>query len=236
MRQATRTKPAARKPRAAKSTPPPPPPIDDVALASMLSSRLCHDLVGAVCAVQNGVEIIEDGADPEFRDHAMKLIATSAIQASARLEFYRAAFGAGGSLSEDVQVSDVEHLTARYLTGGKITLDWEPGEPMVDRKIIRLLLNMILIGVEALRRGGVLRVGVIREDALNLVVVAEGRSARLRDMVCGLLRNGAPGPGETMESDDSPFILTYRLAQKLGARISVAQDQDRVIIASALDA
>ncbi|MBX2853566.1 MAG: hypothetical protein KTR21_01175 [Rhodobacteraceae bacterium] len=235
MRQATRPKSSTRKPRAAKP-PPQAPLIDDVDLASMLSSRLCHDLVGAVGAVQNGVEIIEDGADPEFRDNAMKLIANSALQATARLEYYRAAFGAGGSLAEDVQVSEVEKLTERYLNGGKITLDWEPGEPAVDRKIVRLLLNMILVGVEALRRGGVLRVGVIREDVLNLVVVAEGRSARLREEVCGLLRTGGPAPGEIMEADDSPFVLTYRLAQRLETRLSIAQDQDRVIIASALDA
>ena len=71
--------------------------MNDLDFAALLVSRVCHDLVSPVGAVVNGLEILEDERDAAMRADAIKLVASSAEQAAARLQFARIAFGVGES-------------------------------------------------------------------------------------------------------------------------------------------
>src|SRR3546814_14984721 len=68
----------------------------DLRVAELLASRLCHDLVGPIGAVGNGLELL---GDEEFgmADDAMKLTTSSARQASPILQFFRLAYGMAGA-------------------------------------------------------------------------------------------------------------------------------------------
>src|SRR3546814_3632269 len=68
----------------------------DLRVAELLASRLCHDLVGPIGAVGNGLELL---GDEEFgmADDAMKLTTSSARQASHILQFFRLAYGMAGA-------------------------------------------------------------------------------------------------------------------------------------------
>ncbi|HTH96615.1 MAG TPA: hypothetical protein VL574_04310, partial [Stellaceae bacterium] len=66
--------------------------LAEARVAEVLVARLCHELINPLGAVVNGIEILED--DPSFAPDAAQLIAASARQASARLQFYRLAYGA----------------------------------------------------------------------------------------------------------------------------------------------
>ena len=68
--------------------------LSAVDLAALLCSRVCHDIISPVGAINNGLELLDEGGADE---DAMKLIRTSARNASARLQFARIAFGAAGS-------------------------------------------------------------------------------------------------------------------------------------------
>ena len=62
----------------------------------LVSSRICHDLVSPVGAINNGVELIQELGEDAGAE-AMQLIAASAVQASARLKCFRLAYGAAGT-------------------------------------------------------------------------------------------------------------------------------------------
>jgi len=71
----------------------------DMRVAELLASRLCHDVVGPVGAVNHGMELLEDeGA--AFGEEALRLASTSARHAADLLQYYRLAYGAAGSQSE----------------------------------------------------------------------------------------------------------------------------------------
>lgn len=205
--------------------------IDDVALASLLSSRICHDLVGPVGALSNGVEFLGAGVENDTRDHAVRVIRDGARTARARLQFYRSAFGAGGSIGDHAQLDEMRILAADFLEGGRVTLDWATGDATLDRPLARLLLNQILIGVEALPRGGLCQVGVVARGALNMVVMAEGPHTKLTPTAESLLRDGTLPPGERLEPRDAPLLLTHRLAGTLGASLTLAHEDGRVVVA-----
>src|SRR5271154_5841604 len=94
----------------------------DMRVLELLASKLCHDLVSPVSAINNGVELIED-IGGSVVEEAMKLIGDSAQHASRRLRLFRLAYGRAGS-EDNLGIRDVRPIATQYLAGGKTTLDW----------------------------------------------------------------------------------------------------------------
>src|ERR1700712_982813 len=98
--------------------------MNEIEFSALLVSRVCHDLVGPLGAVVNGMEVLEDERDPAMRNAAIKLVTMSADQALARIQLLRIAFGAAGSAVADLALGDIALLFTGLLDGGKITLQW----------------------------------------------------------------------------------------------------------------
>lgn len=195
-----------------------------LALATLLCSRLCHDLVSPIGAVNNGLELLDDDPDEETRREAQDLVRKSARQASAKLQFMRVAFGAAGSLAESVSLEEPRRLTEGLLAESGIQLHWVGSETTLDKDLVRLLMNFILIGYESLPRGGVLRVGVRKEGAINLMISAEGPKARLQPEAIKILETG--GDPALLEPRLANCRLAYLLAQKFDANIRCLIEAD----------
>ena len=52
--------------------------ISGLERASLLCSRLCHDLLSPVGALSNGLELLADEKDPEMRKRCFELLEQSA--------------------------------------------------------------------------------------------------------------------------------------------------------------
>ncbi len=155
----------------------------DMRVAELLASRLCHDLVGPIGAVNNGMELLED-EDLGMSDDAIQLCANSARQAANILQFYRLAYGmSGGRIGGGLD--DLRELATGFLASSKTTLDWTMvGQPAGDMPegLGKLLLNVIVLGEECLPRGGTLGVSLAEASAgLEVAVTATGTGARLRE-------------------------------------------------------
>ena len=94
-------------------------------LAALLCSRVCHDIISPVGAINNGLELLDEGGADE---DAMNLIRTSARNASARLQFARIAFGAAGSAGMLIDTGDAEAVATAFLQNEKPELVWN-GRP-----------------------------------------------------------------------------------------------------------
>src|SRR4051812_44257484 len=102
-------------------------PMSEIEFAALLVSRVCHDLVGPLGAVVNGMEVLEDERDADMRADAIRLVTSSAEQALARIQFMRIAFGAAGSAGAELDLAEIGRLVTGLLAGGKTTLDWQTG-------------------------------------------------------------------------------------------------------------
>ena len=49
----------------------------DLELAALISSKICHDVIGPVGAIYNGLEILDEDDDAEAKNYALDVIATS---------------------------------------------------------------------------------------------------------------------------------------------------------------
>src|SRR4051812_50023079 len=82
--------------------------MNAVDLASLLCSRLCHDLMSPVGALNNGIELLADEQDPDMREKCLELLADSARASANKLKFFRLAFGAAGGVGGEVDTPEAE--------------------------------------------------------------------------------------------------------------------------------
>src|SRR5208283_3113133 len=127
-------------------------------LAALLCSRVCHDLISPVGAIVNGIEVMEEDKDEETKTFALDLIKKSAYQASAKLQFCRLAFGAAGSAGAQIDLGDAEKAARGLFEDGKTTIVWNLPRELVAKNRAKLLLNMLIVAVGAIPRGGTLTV------------------------------------------------------------------------------
>jgi histidine phosphotransferase ChpT len=155
--------------------------MPDLRLAALLCSRLCHDLIGPIGALNNGIEILADEDDPAMREQATQLLGDSADEAARRLRFYRLAFGASGGMGQAIPLSEARDAAQGLFHKGRTSLDWPADQTQapVPKSLVKLLMNMILLAGAALPRGGTLVVRPGSAEHPHFVVVATGAGARI---------------------------------------------------------
>ena len=136
-------------------------------LAALVGSRICHDLISPIGAISNGVELLaltdgDTGAE-------MDLINESVQNASARIRYFRIAFG---SASEEQTVGRSEILSVLSATarGGRFDYLWQVDGDQ-PRRLVRCALLMLQALETALPMGGNIQV---HKDDETWVMRAEG--------------------------------------------------------------
>jgi histidine phosphotransferase ChpT len=203
--------------------------LDPLDLAALLCSRVCHDVIGPVGAIINGLEMLDEKQDAEMRGFALELIKKSAGQASARLQFCRLAFGAAGSGGVSIDTSDAATV-ARGLFGGERTkLEWNVPPLRVPRNNVKLILNMCLIAATAIPRGGVIEVTLSgAEETAWITVTAKGTNAKLAGHL-PLLLAGMPDHPPAGPQDIQAYYAGL-VAKAANMALTVVADADRVMI------
>jgi histidine phosphotransferase ChpT len=199
--------------------------MTDLEFTAFLVSRVCHDLVGPLGAVINGLEVLEDERDAAMRADALKIVTSSAEQALARLQFMRLAFGAAGSAGAELDLGEVARLIAGQIGKGRLSLDWDPPHVQWPKDWAKLLMNAVLIGSDSLPRGGVLHIAANGEgQAPGFTITATGQGARVSEDVERALR------GEVSEHDARGVqpVLAFRLAKAVNAGLTISAKEGRV--------
>jgi histidine phosphotransferase ChpT len=198
--------------------------IGNLDLAALVSSRICHDVINPVAAIANGLEMLGEEPDQAMREAAMDLIRKSAAQASAKLQFARLAFGAAGSAGAEIDLRDAEKVAREFVQGsGKHQLVWQGPPATLPKNKVKLLLNLVALGVMALPRGGTVSVAIEgTPPAVRFAVTAKGDAARLTDQVRGLLLGGN---GVVIDSHSVQPYYASLVAAASGMRVA-AQARD----------
>ncbi len=194
----------------------------DLKLASLLTSRLCHDLVGPLGAVDNGLELMAENG--EMAGEAMALAQRSARRATGRLQLFRFAFGAAGG-EDNFGPGEARALATDCLQTGQLEIDW-PAAMELPPGAARLLLNLLILGSECLPRGG--RLSVLRSDH-GLAVACEAPQTRLLPE----LKSALEGHADLATLSPRTVVGHYaaRLAQSLGWHARANDEgQSRVLL------
>jgi len=205
---------------------------DGIEFASLLCSRLCHDLLSPVGALNNGIELLADEHDPEMRARCLDLLAESARASANKLKFFRLAFGAAGGFGDSVDTREVR-AAIEGLFGGdrRIQVGWMVGDQALGKGAIKILLNLALIAGDALVRGGRLDIGVESGANTEIVIRAEGPRIVLDPELRTALTGGTSQDALTPRA--SAAWLVWQVANERGGSIMISEPEDGVLMVGA---
>jgi histidine phosphotransferase ChpT len=149
-------------------------------ITEIMISKICHDLVSPVGAVNNGIEFLSD-VGAEGLEDGLGLMEHSARQASVRLQLFRMCYGAGGS---DAKVTGkmIYETFQNYIAGTKTQLEWDLMNDMPDQDLpagfMKTLLNMFVFAHESIPKGGLVQV-TYNDNAM--IVKAQGDLVKPKD-------------------------------------------------------
>lgn len=186
-------------------------------LAALLGSRICHDLIGPLGAIGNGVELLL--MDGRVKGPEIDLIAESVAHANARIKFFRLAFGAARGES-GVPLPEIRSILTEMTRGGRLSIEWlAPGNPLrTEAKTAFLAIQCL---ESAMPWGGRIIIG--RDDGGWCV---EGEASRTKaDPALWSVLGGKPGPDPV-----PPSGVHFVLLAETAARLTVERTDTRIAI------
>ena len=200
----------------------------DMRVLELLTARLCHELSAPIAAINNGIELLaEEDPDPgptpgtSFVHDVAALIGDSARRAGGRLEFYRFAYGFGGS--DAIAGPAPYQLAVGFFAETRIACDYSENVRILPLDWQKLACNLLSVGAEALPRRGRL---VLTHDPLNLEIV--GKAAELSPDARAALTLTMPVVELTSRTVQAFF--TGLLAKALGCRLICTAEAGRVVL------
>lgn len=169
----------------------------------LLASRMCHDLVSPVGAVNNGIELMREmGAD--VADDALDLIESSVGQASARLKLFRLAYGAAGS-EKQVSFKDLQAAFEGWISAGRNNVVWEAHVDLSDapKGVGKVLLNLLVLADECNPGDGTITV-MPENDGASFFLKIEGKRPHLHEGMSECLEMDFP-----VENLDPRLVHAY---------------------------
>jgi histidine phosphotransferase ChpT len=204
--------------------------LSDLDLAALLSSRVCHDVISPVGAIANGLELMDDPeTDAEMRATALDMVRSSAKTATAKLKFCRIAFGASGSAGALIDMSEAGEVARAFVGEEKVKLDWQAPRENRPKQEVKLLLNMLLLALAGVPRGGVV---TVTTEGKNLVVRAKGERAKINEAMASALNGSAD-----LLTLDARLVQPYYariLAEASGLSLSMAMESEDTVVVLAV--
>ena len=191
-------------------------------LAALVGSRICHDLISPVGAIGNGLELMSlSGATdgPEIG-----LIHGSLTNATARIRFFRIAFGLANG-NQYVSELEIRNILADTFHESRIDFEWL-AEDAVLRTDLRAVFLAILCAEAALGRGGFLSIARLASERWEVVALSE--KLTLDDVSWNALESEIPHQGLTPNQVE--FGLLPNVLEGQGRRLTLRREDNKVTL------
>lgn len=168
-----------------------------ITFSELLITKFCHDLSGAIGAINNGFEFLEIENSEEMHKKAMALIKLSSLEASAKLKFYRYIFGRNQSQGE-VDLEEIKRLFNEFFSLNKIKLMFihqssGPNLVQLSGKACRLVANLAFLASTSLLQGGEIKIELAQDSATKRAkIIAYGDKLKVAPEIISILENHEP--------------------------------------------
>jgi len=205
--------------------------LSDLDLAALLCSRVCHDVISPVGAIANGLELMDDPeTDAEMKKTAFEMVKSSAKTATAKLKFCRIAFGASGSAGSFIDMGEAGDVARAFVGEDKVKLEWSVPRENRPKQEVKLLLNMLLMAIAGIPRGGVVTVAA---EGRSFSIKAKGERAKINEGLASALNGSAD-----LTTLDARLVQPYYsrlLAEASNLKLSMAMESDDTVAVVATD-
>lgn len=162
--------------------------------SELLVTKFCHDVSGAIGAINNGFEFLEIENSEEMHKKAMALIKSSSLEASAKLKFYRYIFGRNQSEGE-VDLEEIKRLFNEFFAFNKIKLVFVhqssgPNLVQLSSKTCRLVANLAFLASTSLLQGGEIKIELAQDSVTKKAkIIASGDKMKVAKEIISILEN-----------------------------------------------
>ncbi|MEQ1726317.1 MAG: histidine phosphotransferase family protein [Sphingopyxis sp.] len=205
---------------------------ETIDFASMLCSRLCHDLLSPVGSFGNGLELLADEHEPEMQKRCIELLESSARIAINRLKYFRLAFGSAGGYGDSLSVVDLrEALGGQVPDGRDVAINWIGDDTALPKAAARVLLLLAMSVIDALVRGGQIDVAVERRgETLELALRGEGPRVVIDSASAAMFASD----NEPLTPKTVPIALARKMARDHSGDIMLSRPDDIGIVVGAI--
>ena len=187
----------------------------------LVCSRICHDLISPVSAINNGIELIGE-TDEGVGGDAFSLIADSAAIVAGRLAVMRYAYGAATPGLDEVRT-----LSLDYFGDSKIHLSWPKtglnAELSGRQGFPKLILNVVLTLAEAIGAAGTI---VLEGRGSEITATAESKAGTVRnDVLAGLYAPNA----DVLDARTIQAFITGLFASRYDYTITKTVEDGRIV-------
>lgn len=193
---------------------------DNAKLAALVGSRICHDLISPVGAINNGLELL--GMAGAMDGPELELISDSVNNANARIRFFRIAFGAAGE--QELGRGEVKSVLDDVSKGGRIKYQWAV-EGSAPRGEVRLAFLAGLCMESGLPYGGTVEIS--RTDG-GWTITGEGRKVNVDEALWASLSSEAP------EGEITPALVQFALmpcmSEEIGRTVASEATEEKLTI------
>lgn len=194
--------------------------VDNANLAALVGSRICHDLISPVGAINNGLELL--GMAGSMSGPELELISDSVANANARIRFFRIAFGAAGD--QQMARAEIVSVLEDISKGGRIKYQWSPLEGCT-RSEARLALLSALCLESALPYGGTVK--IFCADG-KWTVMGEGRKVTVDDELWARVSGG------NSNAEITPALVQFALlpeaAKEAGRTVRLELNLEKITL------
>ena len=194
------------------------PPADEPDLVALLGSRICHDLVSPVGAIANGLELLEMTQGPT---EEMALIRGAVDSATARIKFFRMAFGAA-SAEQSIAAREVIGVLQAMYAQTRTEVYWTDDQDR-PRPELRLALLALLCIETAMPWGGRVEIG---RTGVAWTIHVEAERLRMDEALWADL--GAGRAPSDLKGAEVQFGLLARECARRERPLSVNADATRL--------
>ncbi|MFG6624234.1 MULTISPECIES: histidine phosphotransferase family protein [Sulfitobacter] len=182
-------------------------------LPALIGSRICHDLISPIGAINNGLELLQMAGTGAAPGPELALIGQSVESASARIRFFRIAFGAAGD--QTMGQNEVTSILRDLYAASRVEVDWQVTSSQ-SRNSVRMAFLALLCIETALHHGGRI---TIAEGAGHWSLLAEADKIAIDPELWALLTQ--PGPDRPLQPAQVQFALLPILAEAQGKEITL---------------
>jgi histidine phosphotransferase ChpT len=205
---------------------------DPFDFAGMLCARLCHDVVGPVGALGNGLELLALDQDPAMRQQTLALMASSVGAVAAKLQFFRLAFGTGGDMAQRLPITALQTvINDFYALRPNIRLGWVVDGEDLPHPMARLLAVFAMLAGDALLRDGDLDIAVDHTGPTSEIVVRAAGERVAFDADHRLALEGGSAP--YFDTRTVPAQLAARLADRFGITLQISPPDPAMLLLGA---
>lgn len=193
-------------------------------LPELICTRISHDLIGNIGAVANAVELMDE--DPEAVDDAKPILSISSKVLTARLKFFRLAFGlnnTGVKTIAEITAPAEEYIATVGSRTAPIKLNFNISTPA----LYKIVMLGIMVMSDVFIRGGELR---ISETVNGLTFTADSQSTLSAGKLAVMQKVlNAEMPAEN-PAQSAPLIYMMRLLNDTPVKITVSYTEKQAVL------